>query len=226
MNRPVRAVVFDLDGTLIDSYDAITEALNAARARFGLPPVPRESVRRQVGHGLETLIEHHLGRERVDAGVAVFRSVYPTVMFEGTRPLPGVPDELRRLARAGLAIGVASNKPRRFILPLLQHVGLGETVAAARGPDDDLPPKPEPAMIHAVLDELGAPPDEAIYVGDMPLDAESGRRAGCRTWLVATGSADRAELEAVPCVRIFSDLHELSRSLLEEPELPAVSGRG
>src|SRR5512138_1993498 len=96
-----RAIVFDLDGTLVDSYAPITAALNAARAEFGLPPVPESQVRREVGHGLESLVELHLGRERVDEGVRAFRAAYEHLFAEGTRPLPGVPEVPRELAGRG-----------------------------------------------------------------------------------------------------------------------------
>ncbi len=223
MRDEITAVVFDLDGTLVDSYEAITAALNAAREAFDLPPVTSDVVRPQVGHGLEELIARHLGASRVARGVEVFRRTYRKVMLDLTRPLPGVPGEVRRLAEAGLALGVASNKPRRFVEPILGHVGLSNVIRTARGPDGDLPPKPHPAMIRAVLADLGVPPAGALYVGDMPLDAESGRRAGCRTWLVATGSADLRELQALDGVRIFSDLYDLVPEILRT-RLPRTAG--
>lgn len=214
MNLRPRAIVFDLDGTLIDSYAAITRALNAARAHAGLDPVPVDRVRREVGHGLEELIARHLGPERVAEGVRVFRETYPRVMLELTRPLPGVPDVPRAMARRGLLLGVATNKPARFALPLLEAVGLADVIRAVQGPGDGLPAKPDPAILNDVLGRLGVGPGETLYVGDMPLDVESGRRAGVPTWLVATGSADRAELDALGSVPVFSDLFTLDQALI------------
>ncbi len=201
-----RAIVFDLDGTLVDSYGPITASLNAARATRGLPPVDVAQVRREVGHGLESLVARHVGSEHVEHGVQAFREAYARLFASGTLPLPGVPEIPRRLHARGLRLAVASNKLARFGRPIVAQVGLADVIPVVLGPDCGVPTKPSPEMIHAALRELGVAPADALYVGDMPLDVESARCAGVRHFVVPTGSADRATLLATPGARVLDDL--------------------
>ncbi len=211
-----RAVIFDLDGTLVDSYEPITVSLNAARAHFGLPPVSVDQVRREVGHGLEALVALHLGEERVAEGVRVFRETYARVFREGMRPIPGAVEAARELARRGLALAVCSNKPSRFGRPILDAVGLGpEVVPVVLGPEDGVPTKPEPPMLRRAMELLGVPPEDTVYVGDMPLDVESARRADSTHFLVPTGSATLEQLVATPGARIVMSHDELVRQITD-----------
>lgn len=191
----VRGLVFDLDGTLVDSYRAIAESLNHARARFDLPPLDEATVRRSVGHGLERLIERHVGPGRVEEGVRLFREFYATVFAEHTHPLPGAEDSLCRLHAAGFRLAVASNKPARFTRPILEHLGLSDLVVSIHGPDSAGATKPDPAMIGLCLADMGLSRNEAAYVGDMVLDVESGERAGLPVILVPGGSSDAKTLK-------------------------------
>ncbi len=208
-----RAIVFDLDGTLCDSYAPITTSLNAARAAFGLEPVTLQQVKREVGRGLESLVEDHLGPDHVAAGVDVFRATYATVFLAGTKPLAGVPDVPQALAQRGIRLAVASNKPARFGRPIVDKLGLEQAVKVVLGPEPDIPPKPEPPMLLRACRELGVRPEDTLYVGDMPLDVESATRAGLAYALVATGSAERRDLEACSTAPVFADLRELQAAL-------------
>lgn len=190
----VRGLVFDLDGTLVDSYAAIAVSLNAARAHFGLPALEEALVRRRVGRGLEVLVGELVGPDRVEAGVALFRERYARVFAEMTHPLPGVPATLRHLARAGIRMSVASNKPARFSVPILSEMGLLSLFDTVQGPDLAGATKPDPAMIRACLAEMRVGPDEAVYVGDMALDVRSAGAAGLPVVLVPGGSAPESEL--------------------------------
>lgn len=212
----VRGVVFDLDGTLVDSYAAIRESLNHARAAYALPPLDAPTVRRGVGRGLECLVAEFVGPERVADGVRRFRERYAVVYEAHTRPLPGAVDAVRRIHAAGYPLALASNKPARFGAPILEAIGLREAFAAVLGPDVVGSAKPHPAMLRAAARACGVAAPQALYVGDMPLDVESGARAGMPVALVRGGSASEEELltSAAP---VFGDLIELAR------RLPALS---
>jgi phosphoglycolate phosphatase len=208
----VRAIVFDLDGTLVDSYVPIASSLNHARQAFGLPPLPVAAVRRSVGRGLDTLIAELVGSDRIEAGVRLFRECYAEVYAEGTVALPEVPETLRALRGVGYRMGVASNKPARFSKPILERLGLLPEIGCVMGPDVVDSHKPEPTMIHRCLESLEVGRDEAVYVGDMVLDVESAARAGVAVLLVPGGSSTAEELGRTG-QRLLSGFADLSALL-------------
>jgi len=206
---PTLAVVFDLDGTLVDSYDAITECFNHARTTLGEQPLTAARVRTLVGHGLESLMEDAVGRDRVEEAVRLFRERYDLICEESTTLLPGVNEAVTALASRGLSLGVATNKPARFARRILRHLRLAPPLTAILGPSAAIPAKPEPLMLLRVLEELEVPPERALYVGDMTIDVETARNAGVRVWVLPTGSSTRQDLEASCPDRVFSAMSEL-----------------
>ena len=188
----VRAVLFDFDGTLGDSYPAITASVNHVRALHGLPPLPEAEVRRHVGRGPGHLLQHTVGQGDPEANAAAYRAHHPSVLHSGTRLLPGAADALRTLHARGLKLGVCSNKPVAFTRELLSYLGVAAYLDVVLGPEDVARPKPAPDMLLAGLARLGVSADEALYVGDMTVDVETARAAGVRVWIVPTGS-DTAE---------------------------------
>lgn len=195
---PVRvsAVVFDLDGTLVDSFDAIADGVNHARLSFGLPRLPVETVRSKVGRGAATLLAETVGEDRVEVGLRLFRARYAEIYLEATSPLPGVSETLGDLRARGLRLAVASNKPGPFTEGLVRRFGWDRFVHAVESPETAGAAKPDPAMIRRALQALEAEPADSLYVGDMPLDAESGARAGVGVVLVATGPVPPEGLRA------------------------------
>jgi phosphoglycolate phosphatase len=192
----VRAIVFDLDGTLVDSYAPITASLNRARFAYSLPMLAVDEVRRRVGHGLESLIADLVGPDRVDDGVRIFREHYAESFAAGTLALPGVPATLNRLAGRGYRMAVASNKPARFGRAILETLGLDAHLDEIQGPDVAGHAKPHPAMIRRCLEILESSPEQSLYVGDMVLDVETAARAGLPVVLVAGGSSTDDDLHA------------------------------
>jgi len=212
--RRLRAVIFDLDGTLVDSYVAIARSLNHARAAYELPALPVDEVRRSVGHGLEQLIARWVGPDRVEDGVRLFRECYSRVYAEGTRALPGAAETLETLGNAGFGMCVASNKPARFSIAILESLDLLRWFRAVHGPDTTGVTKPDPRMLRRCLEELRVEPDDAIYVGDMALDVETADRAGLEVFLVPGGSSGSEELLATGR-RVLRELADLPRILVD-----------
>jgi phosphoglycolate phosphatase len=205
----VRAVVFDFDGTLGDSYRAITASVNHVRAVRGLPSLTVEQVRPHVGRGVAWLLERTVGRGSPEANAAAYRDHHPGVLREGTTLLPGAAESVRALRRAGLRLAVCSNKPVAFTRELLDHLGLAAEFAAVLGPEEVARPKPAPDMLLAALGRLGVEAGEALYVGDMAIDVETARAAGVTVWAVATGSDDRESLRRARPDRLLKRLAEL-----------------
>jgi len=206
-------IVFDLDGTLIDGYAGIAHALEFAMERLGLAPLPLQQVRGMVGGGLEKLLEEAVGRKLAPRGVVLFRERYGEIADAETILLPGVPEVLSRLKKAGHSMAVASNKPELFSRQILAGKGVASHFLAIAGPDARTPPKPDPAMIFELRARAGASPQETVVVGDMEIDAETALAAGCRCVLVAGGSRSAEELAAVPADAHLSRLVELPDSI-------------
>jgi 2-phosphoglycolate phosphatase len=209
-----RAVIFDLDGTLVDAYAAIHESIGVVLEAFGRPPITRDETRRMVGHGLEVLVAKAVGEENVAEGVRLFRERYERVGLESTRLLPGAELVTRRLFEKGIRLAIASNKPARFTRPLLEAFGLSSRFGFVAGPDDGFPPKPAPHMVFMALATLSVPALEAVFVGDMPIDVATARAAQLSIIALPSGSATRIELEACSPDAIVENLEELLPLLL------------
>ena len=204
----LRCILFDLDGTLIDSYEAIAECLNAAREAFSLPPLTHAEVVRRVGHGLESLMAESLGAANVAEGVRLFRERYAVVCLAKSRLLPGVAATLRELAARGYRMAVITNKPAFFSRRILQHLGVGDLFPILYGPDT-APAKPDPEMALRCLREMGCDPREAVLVGDMLVDRETAENAGIAFFAVPTGSESREALLAAGAARFLDRFEDL-----------------
>jgi phosphoglycolate phosphatase len=207
---PVRAALFDFDGTLADSFAAIAASTNHARAAYGLPPLPEAEVRRYVGYGLDHLVATLVPAAPVADAVAVYRRHHEAVMFSQTRLMPGVAGTIPELARRGYRLGVCSNKRVEFTRRLVDALGLADHFGCVLGPDDvGGRAKPDPAMLVEGLARLGAVPTDAVYVGDMDIDVRTGTAAGVPVWLLPGGAGDWDEAVAAGPARVLADFAEL-----------------
>jgi phosphoglycolate phosphatase len=209
----IRNVVFDFDGTLADSYAAITASVNHVRALHGLAPLGIDQVKQHVGHGPSYLIEHTVGADDIVADFERYRAHHPSVMAPLTHLLPGAAEALAAVQRTGRRAAICSNKPRPFTLELLQSLRIASLIDVVVGPEDAARPKPAPDMLLLALARLGADKDATLYVGDMTVDIQTARAAGVRVWIVPTGSDTRAALEQARPDRLLRDLMELAKLL-------------
>ncbi len=206
----VKAVLFDFDGTLGDSYPAITASVNYVRHLHGLEPLSIAEVRRHVGRGAEFLLKATVERGDPAANVALYKAHHPSVMNSGTHLYPGVADTLRQLHAQGLRLAVCSNKPVAFTRELLRHLQIAGYFAEVLGPEDVERPKPAPDMLLEGLARLQVTADEALYIGDMTVDIQTARTAGVRVWSVPTGSDDRETLLAAHPDRLLHDFRDVA----------------
>ena len=153
-----------------------------------------DEVRRAVGHGVHRLMEKTVPGGDVAANVQEFLRHHPSVVGPGTRALPEVSDVLSKLHAAGIRLAVCSNKPLELTQRIVQTQGWRPIIDAVLGPESAGRPKPEPDMLLLALEQLGAAPEEALYVGDMAIDVETARNAGVRVWVLPTGSHTREQL--------------------------------
>ena len=187
-------VVFDLDGTLVDSAADIRNALNLALAADGLPGIALEAVRLMIGRGPEVLLQRalaHLG-ESADAGrvahlTAAFRQHYTEQGHGQSRLLPGAADCLTALAQQGIRAAVCSNKPTPNCVQVLEELGIAHHFESIQGSGDGLPLKPDPAPLKAIIDRLGVPAGATLYVGDSETDIATARGAAVPVVIVKGG---------------------------------------
>ncbi len=207
MTKPL--LVFDLDGTVIDGYAAIGQALAYAMERLGFAPPPDARVRVMVGYGLERLLEQAVGRELASEGVRLFRERYPEVAVAGSHLLPGVAETLATLDAAGHPMALASNKPARFSRLILEAKGVAQYFREIAGPDAATPAKPDPTMLKTILERAAAPAATTVVVGDMEVDADFARAAGCRVVLIPNGSRSREELSRLTADGFLDEIAQL-----------------
>ena len=186
------AVLFDLDGTLLDTLDDLTASTNAALSAFSLPPRTREEVRRFVGNGAERLIRLSLPGEKTDPPaeevLKTFREHYNAHCLDRTRPYDGI---LEALGTLSMPAAIVSNKPDSAVKPLCARFFPG---IPAFGETADCPRKPAPDMLFRGLAALGA--DCCVYVGDSEVDILTAKNAGVPCLSVLWGFRDKDTLEA------------------------------
>jgi phosphoglycolate phosphatase len=210
-----RAVVFDLDGTLIDSAGDLTDAVNRLLAEESRPPLGLAAVKGMIGDGARRLVERALAASGPEAPDAALDGLTARFLghYEGhgavlTRPYPGVPETLAALKAAGRRLGVCTNKPGGPTREILAELGLAPFFDAVMGGDETPARKPDPIHLLAVAAALGAGAASAVLVGDNENDAAAARAAGMPLILVAYGYArvPLAELPAAAVIARFADL--------------------
>ncbi|WP_167854851.1 HAD family hydrolase [Mangrovimicrobium sediminis] len=187
---PLKAVLFDLDGTLVDTAEEFVGVVQALRAEHGMDAMDPQRIRASVSNGARALVALGLGIEESAPEFEGKRlrllELYGEVLGSAARPYPGLLDLLAALAERGIAWGVSTNKPRAYAEPLLQRIDLPPCPSLVC-PDDVRERKPHPESLYRNCRDLGCAPHEAIYVGDHLRDIEAGRRAGMFTIAAAYG---------------------------------------
>lgn len=189
-SRPLRAVLFDLDGTLADTAPDLVAAVGRMRQRLGLPPADLSGLPPLAGQGAVALMTAGIP-ELESAGrserVPQYLDDYRRHCWEASRAFDGVPDLLQRLTAMGLKIAVVTNKLRMLAEPVVEQAGWASVVDVLVAGDDAARPKPAPDPVEQACRELGVQPRDAVMVGDDRRDIEAGRSAGCRTVAAAWG---------------------------------------
>ncbi len=194
--RPPQALLFDLDGTLIDSVGDLTAAANYIRAQYDQAPLSEDLVRTYIGDGARTLLKRALDvpPHEIDAAMRQFRGYYRDHCAEATTVYEGVVDTLNELREIPMA--VVTNKPDDITRVVLDELGLSPLLPVVVGARKGVPVKPDPIMVQMALTELGADSARSWMVGDSTNDVQSGRAAGCGTVAVTYGIGDVTAVEA------------------------------
>lgn len=209
-----RTVIFDLDGTLLNTIDDLADSMNLALTQHGFPEHPVERYKKFVGNGVAVLTQRAMAdfphTEAQEAAVlGDFRVHYARLQRNKTAPYPGIRMLLLDLNRRGVPVSVLSNKPHedtgRVVRGYFPEISFFRIV----GQSDTVPPKPDPTGVFGVLRDLGCEKEEVLYVGDSLVDMQTAKNAGLYAVGVLWGFRDREELEENGADTLIAEPHEL-----------------
>lgn len=205
-----RLIIYDLDGTLVDTLDDIAASANHMLRSLGAAPLSRAEVRRYVGRGVHELVGECLksgDRALIDRGVTIYRAHYAEHLLDHSCVYPGVPEMVRHF-RSRTQV-VLTNKPSPFSEQLLQALGLAKHFAHILTGDGAYPRKPDPSAVVALLKTYDLTPEQAVIIGDSPIDIATGRSAGIMTVALTQGLSDEADLRDAEPDLLVTDMPAL-----------------
>ena len=222
-------VIFDLDGTLVDSQLDLANAVNAARAHINLPPLANERIYSYVGNGAPVLMRRAMGPDAgatdVQRALDFFLAYYREHMLDNTRLYPGVQEALDALKAAAVQLAILTNKPVRFSQAIVEGLGLGGHFARVYGGNSFQEKKPHPVGIHTLMEELAVGAENVIMVGDSAVDVQTARNAGVMACGVAFGFQPETFAEHPPDL-LVDDMRQLAGWVLSHPARATPRGPG
>lgn len=217
------AVIFDLDGTLLNTIDDLADAGNYALRQAGLPTHTVAQFKRLVGHGIPRLIQDMVPQpprqSDIERVTPLFLRYYDQHKEDKTRPYPGMIALLDALREKGVRLAVVSNKAHDLACAVVRHY-FGERFETVCGAKEGVPTKPHPAAVRAVVEQLGLPDGRVLYVGDSDVDMQTARNAGLANCGVLWGFRTADELTAAGADRLAATCDELEAIVLENLSWP------
>lgn len=209
-----KLVIFDLDGTLLNTIADLATATNQALQHYGYPVHAVDDYRFFVGNGINKLFERALpADERNEENILRIRSRFVPFYDEHnadlSRPYPGIPELLDELQGWGVKMGVASNKYQAATRKLVAHYFAGINFTEVLGQREGIPVKPDPSIVHELISKANVRPEEVLYVGDSGVDMQTARNAGVTAVGVTWGFRPKAELEAFHPAHIIETAKDL-----------------
>ncbi|MFV0497512.1 MAG: HAD family hydrolase [Candidatus Fimivivens sp.] len=192
-------VIFDLDGTLLNSIDDLADSINMALEQCGFLTHTTKEVQRYVGDGVEMLVRRALPHSAVQADYNAvynaFSTIYAENMYNKTRPYPGILELLAQLSGCGVQMAVVSNKFQAAVTPLIQSY-FGDYIGVSVGTDENTPTKPDPSGVLKAMQALGAVRERTVYMGDSDVDIMTAKNAGVFSVACTWGLRDITVLQA------------------------------
>lgn len=193
--KEIKLIIFDLDGTLIDAYQAIAKSFNFTMQSLKTGKYSPKVIRRAVGWGDENLLRPFVGSGDLQQALFIYRKHHKQSLVKYSRLLPGVKKVLGLLKVKGYRLAVASNRPTRFSRILIRHLKLNKYFDYILCADKCKHMKPHPEILQKIMGRFQVKPSQTLYVGDMAIDAEAAHRAKARAIIVTTGSSAKKEIK-------------------------------
>lgn len=209
----IKLIIFDLDGTLVDAYPAIVNSFNYTMKRLSYPPQNNLVIRRAVGWGDANLLKPFIKREDLKRALFIYRNHHKRALLKGARLFSRTEQLLAYLRNQGYHLGIASNRPSRFSWIIIRHLRLGKYFEYVLCADRIKHGKPHPEILQRIMRRFKARPQETLYIGDMNIDAQAGRRAGIKTIIVTTGSSSKTQIKKEKPYQILKRIGELEKLL-------------
>lgn len=207
-------VLFDLDGTLVDNFEAIHQCFNDVMSLMRLPGATYEQIRQAVGGSLNVTVRTLAGEENAPTATRLFREHFPSVMLQGVRTYPGCFEILKALRKQGVRTAIYTNKDDTNSKKIIAHLGIDSWVDAVFGTNVHPWRKPQVEFTQYVLGRLQSNPTRTVMIGDSPFDIETARLGGLSAiHCVATGSHSRDELQPYQPDSVHLDLNELQKKV-------------
>ncbi len=206
MMKNIELIIFDLDGTLVDAYRAIIRSFNFTMQKLNYPRQDDLTIRRAVGWGDENLLKPFINLKDLRKALLLYRRHHKTALLEYSRLFPNVESVLRYLKDRGYKLAIASNRPTRFSRILIRHLGLSKYFDYVLCADKLKYGEPHPEILNKIMQRFSLKPGQALYVGDMVIDAEVARRAKVASVIVTTGSSTTREVKKEKPYRIIQKI--------------------
>jgi phosphoglycolate phosphatase len=207
--RNLKLIIFDLDGTLVNAYPAIIESFNYAMVRLGYFKQGPLAIRRAVGWGDISLLKPFIKEKDLRKAIYIYRKHHQKSLLKQSRLFPGTSGLLSYLKGRGYKLAAASNRPTPFSRILIRHLKLDRYLDYFLCADKLKHGKPHPEILRKILRRFSLKPQQALYVGDMNIDIQAGKRCGIKTIAVTTGSSSPGELRKEGPYRIIRKIPEL-----------------